>query len=134
MSPTPHASCSEVITKLIEAQYAVESELRQYLNNKTDNIGTGLSLAVALQNEKNENLDDFQKALRGHFLSNGSSFKTRNVRQLLDGLLAVDIHLKACCLSAWGLARAIEVLSPIAIRASNKSWDEGGQTIAVAHT
>lgn len=133
MPPTPHSSCSEVITKLIEAQYAIESELRRHLTYNTGNLVTGLSLAVALQNEEAENLDNFQKALRTYFLCDDSSFRTRNVRQLLDDLLAVDAHLKACCQTAWGLARTIEVLSPIAIRASNASWDEGGQTIAVSH-
>lgn len=127
MPATPHPSCSGVITKLIEALYAIRSELRA---RKAGHIESGLSLAVALQDANPEGLDASQKVWRNHFLDD-SSFKTRSVRQLLDDLIAVDPHLKSCCRSAWGLARAIEVLSPIALQAMDRSWDEGGQEAAV---
>lgn len=127
---TPHASCPGVIAKLIEAQSAIQFELRGQPAFNTGNVG--ISLAVALQNAKPESLDSTLLALRSHLLSKASSFTTRNVRQLLDGLLSADAHLEACCQTAWGLAKAIEVLSPNSIRASDGSWDEGGQQIAVA--
>lgn len=132
MPPTPHRSCAGAITKLIEAQYAIQSELQRHPTYNTVGLVTSLSLAVALHDAKPEDLNNFHVSLRSYFLGDGSSFKTRNVRRLLDDLLAADIHLRACCQSAWGLARTIETLSPSAIRASNQSWDEGGQEIAVA--
>lgn len=132
MPPLPHRSAGQAITKLIEAQSTIERELRQHLEYNTGNLITGLSFAVALQDADPKDLDSFQTALLYYFLSDDSSFKTKNIRQLLDDLLAADVHLKSCCLTAWGLARAIEVLSPIAIRSSGLSWDEGMQEIAVA--
>jgi hypothetical protein len=132
MPPSPHQSAGGTITKLIEAQYTIERELRQHLEYKTGNLVTGLSLAVALQDANIENLDSFQVAMRSYFLSDDSSFKGMEVRQLLDTLLSADSHLNSCCQTPWGLARAIEVLSPIAIRSAGLSWDEGGQEITVA--
>jgi len=132
MPPSPHPLSAKTITKLIEAQYAIERELRQHLSHSTANFVTGLSWAVAIQDASPDNLDSFQAALRSYFLSGDSSYKTKGARNLLDDLLAADAHLKACCQTAWGLARAIEVLSPIAIRSSGLSWDEGGQEVAVA--
>lgn len=132
MPPLPHPSAAQTITRLVDAQYTIEREIRKHLEYNTGNLVTGLSFAVALQDANRESLDSFQTSLRSYFLSDDSSFKTKNVRQLLDDLLAADAHLKACCQSAWGFARAIEVLSPIAIRSSGLSWDEGGQEIAVA--
>jgi hypothetical protein len=131
MPPSPHQSAAQTITKLIEAQYTIERELRQHLEFNTGNLVTGLSLAVTLQDANPESLNGFQITLRSYFLSDASSFKRMKVRQLLDDLLAADSHVSACCQTPWGLARAIEVLSPIAIRSSGLSWDEGGQEIAV---
>ena len=132
MPPLPHPSAAQTITRLVDAQYTIEREIRKHLEYNTGNLVTGLSFAVALQDANPESLDSFQTALRSYFLSDDSSFKTKNVRQLLDDVLAADAHLKACCQTPWGLARAIETLSPIAIRSSGLSWDEGGQEIAVA--
>jgi hypothetical protein len=132
MPPSPHPLSAKTITKLIGAQYAIERELRQHLSYSTGTLVTGLSWAVAIQDANPDNLDSFQAALRSYFLSDDSSYKTKDARNLLDELLAADAHLKACCQTAWGLARGIEVLSPIAIRSSGLSWDEGGQEIAVA--
>src|SRR6185295_2032099 len=121
----PHQSAAQTITKLIEAQYTIERELRQHLEFNTGNLVTGLSLAVTLQDANPESLNGFQIALRSYFLSDASSFKRMKVRQLLDDLLAADSHVSACCQTPWGLARAVEVLSPMAIRASNLPSDEG---------
>ena len=132
MPPAPHQSATQTIQRLIEAQYTIEREIRQHLEFNTGNLVAGLSFAVTLQDANLEGLNGFQVALRTYFLSDDSSFKRMKVRQLLDDLLAADSHLNACCQTPWGLARAIEVLSPIAIRASGLSWDEGGQEIAVA--
>ena len=130
MPPSPHPSALQAIARLVEAQYTIERELRQHLEYNTGNLITGLSFAVALQDTDPNSLDSFQTALLSYFLSDDSSFKVKNVRHLLDDLLASDSHLKACCQTAWGLARAVEVLSPIAIRASSLSSYEGGIEIA----
>jgi hypothetical protein len=132
MPPSPHPSALQSIARLVEAQYTIERELRQHLEYNTGNLITGLSFAIALQDADPNSLDSFQTALLSYFLSDDSSFKVKNVRHLLDDLLASDSHLKACCQTAWGLARAVEVLSPIAIRASNLSSYEGGLEIAGA--
>lgn len=132
MPPSPHQSATQTITRLIEAQYTIEREIRQHLEFNTGNLVTGLSLAVALQDANPESLNGFQTALRSYFLSDDSSFTRMNVRQLLDDLLTADSHLRACCQTAWGLARAVEVLSPIAIRASNLPSAEGGLEISAA--
>lgn len=128
LSPDPTAR--QTIQKLIEAYYIIERELLQYPQFKTINRVTALSLAVLLEDTNPESLETFQVSLRAYFLSNNSSFKTKNVRQLLDSLLTADSHLKACCQNAWGLARAVEVLSPFAIQASGVSSYEGGLEIA----
>lgn len=132
MPPSAHPSSAQTIVKLIDAQYAIERELRQHLKYDTGHVVTGLSLAVSVQDANPDNLDSFQASLRSYFLSDDSSYKTKDARNLLDELLAADAHLKACCRTAWGLARTIEVLSPIAIRSSGLSWDEGGQEVALA--
>jgi hypothetical protein len=132
MPPSPHQSARQTIARLVEAQYTIEHELRQHLGYNTDNLVPGLSFAVALQDADPNSLGNDQTALLSYFLSDVSSFKVKNVRHLLDDLLVSDSHLKGCCQTAWGLAKAIEVLSPIAVRASNLSSYEGGLEIAGA--
>jgi len=130
MPPSPHPTARQTIAKLIEAHYAIERELRQHLQFNTVSVITGLSFAVFLEDANPESLDSFQVALRAYFMSSDSSFMTKNVHQLLDNLLTADSHLRACCQTAWALARAVEILSPVAIQASNLSSYEGGLEIA----
>lgn len=132
MPPSPHPSARQTIARLVEAQYTIEHELRQHLGYNTGNLVPGLSFAVALQDADPNSLRNDQTALLSYFLSDVSSFKVKNVRHLLDDLLVSDSHLKGCCQTAWGLAKAVEVLSPIAVRASNLSSYEGGLEIAGA--
>lgn len=68
MPPLPHSSSGPAITKLVEAQYAIERELRQHLNYDTGHLVTGLSLAVSILDANPDNLDSFQAALRSYFL------------------------------------------------------------------
>lgn len=130
MTPSPHQSAHQTIARLIEAHYAIEDELRQHPAFKAGSVISGLSFAVYLEDTNPDGLDSFQHALRAYFLSDDSSFKTKKVRQFLNDLLAVDSHLAACCQTPWGLARAVEILSPVAIQASNLSSYEGGIEIA----
>jgi hypothetical protein len=92
---------------------------------------TVLSLAVALENANIEDLPQGSKELRDFVLTE-SSYVKQNTRKLLDDLLNADPHLRACCVEAWGLARAIELLIPDALAKLPYGWDEGGVEIAVA--
>jgi len=130
MASSPHQSAHQTIARLIEAHYAIETELRQHSAFKPGSVILGLSFAISLEDTSPDGLDSFHTALRAYFLSDDSSFKTKRVRQFLNDLLAVDSHLAACCQTPWGLARAVEILSPVAIQASNLSFYEGGIEIA----
>lgn len=130
MPPSPHQTARQSIARLIEAHYAIEHELRQHATFNVGSLITGLSFAVFLEGASLESLDSSQVALRAYFLSGDSSFKTKNVRHLLDGLLTADSHLRECCQTPWGLARAIEILSPIVFQGIRLSSYEGGFEIA----
>jgi hypothetical protein len=131
VGPTPHSSCAAVIGQLVTINYHV---LRELQHNSKFNVSSRervLSLAVALEEANIEDLPQSSRELRD-FLLTESSYRKENARKLLDDLLAVDPHLRACCVGPWGLARAIELLIPEALARLPYGWDEGGVEIAVA--
>ncbi len=120
----PHPECLEILKHLIRAKALIAHELhhRQELNasGRTD----GLSLAIALREANAEQLPDEKKGLKRFFLTD-SAFTEFDVPGQLGKLLSADEHLQKCCITAWGLARAIELLDSDPMEASSaKDWDE----------
>ena len=131
MRPTPHPSCRGKLTSIIEIRQRLIYEIRQEPTlNKTD-LSWGFSLAVALQDANVEEIPPFNQELRTFILAN-SSYSKREARALLDQLLIDDQHLHRCCLTAWGLARSIDILAPEALETMSVSFDEGGVDAAVS--
>ena len=130
MGPTPHPSCRGKLTSLIEIRQRLIYEIRQEPTlNKTD-LSWGFSLAVALQDANVEEIPPFNRELRTFILTK-SSYSKREARALLEQLLIDDQHLHRCCVTAWGLARSIDMLAPEALEAMSVSFDEGGVDAAV---
>lgn len=96
-------------------------------------LSWGLSLAVALHDASNvDELPPLNSQLRSFILTE-SSYGKRDARVDLDELLSGDPHLHKCCQTAWGIARAIDLLLPEALEAmpQSMSWDEGGVDSAI---
>jgi len=130
MTPIPHISCPEKLASLIEIKCSLLHEVKQQAKFKGIDLTWGLSLAVALEDAKIEELPDVNRDLRAFILTD-SSYAKRGARAILDELLKPDEHLRRCCQTAWGLARAIDMLAPDALKAMSVSWDEGGIASAV---
>lgn len=128
----PHALIRPILTKLIETKFAMLREMHARPQFRRMDLSWGLSLAVALHDTTN--IDDLAQAnreLRSYIL-NESSYGKRDARTSLEELLNGDLHLRKCCQTAWGLARAIDLLVPEALEVMPMSWDEGGVEIAIS--
>jgi hypothetical protein len=127
---TPHESCARTLALLVTANFKILHELHSSAFNITG-VHSFLSYAVALQDADVESLDLTTRDLRT-FLLTTSAYTTDHCRTLLEGLLTADQHLRTCCQTPWGLARAIELLIPQSLVAMHSGWDEGGVETAIA--
>ncbi|MDT7043993.1 HEPN domain-containing protein [Candidatus Nitronereus thalassa] len=123
----PKTDCAEILGKIVEANEYLVLEVRQ----KWGHFGQApLTLAISLEETPPDKLNDPLKQLRDFFLSS-SQYKQLNIRSLLDQILNQEPHLKACCLNAKGMAKAIEVLKDSALNQMTMSWNEGGKKAAI---
>lgn len=131
MRPNPHHLARQIITRLIETKHALLLEIQRIPKFKRIDESWVLSLAVALQDANVDALPQGNRELRS-FILNDSSYAKREARTGLDELLNNDSHIRTCCQTAWGLARAIDLLTPEALEVMTIGWNEGGVEAAVS--
>lgn len=128
MPPKAHHLSSDWLARLIEIRLAIVHEIRQHPDFSQSDPTWILSWAVSVHDADAQTIDARTDNLRTFFLT-ASSYGIKNARGILDELLAADDHLRACCQTAWGLARAIDLhVSDSSVGVTGGEDEEGVKT------
>lgn len=128
MPPKPHHLSSDSLARLIEIRLGLVDEIRQHPDFGQLDPTWILSCAVSMHDADAQTIDARTDNLRA-FFSTASSYGIKNGRGILDELLAADDHLRACCQTPWGLARAIDLhVSDSAVGMTGGGDEEGVKT------